>query len=416
MIKEFMIRQYLKFFPPKISIIVLSWNRLSLLRTTVLSLIATTKIPFEITIVDNNSDKPTLLWLEKIEEEYSFIRVIYQTKNKGGESINDAFEYCQNEYILISENDIEYFPGWERKMLLPFYIDNFVGQVSPFSPFPEESFGEDWVVKKHTTTDHNLFYWANQNLGTTCLVKKSTVTKGAHFKSLSSKDSEICFPSDAEFSNAISKLGLKLVWLKDYCAINWGHNKYQIDEHKEYYNKNIIAKSEFNIDGLSKNESLNLNELNDRLRRKDLEIFSLYEKLKYIKKLNFQHENLSEVLNIKEYSSLFVDLGSGFTPENCYFNPLNLENDNFSIQFNFNPAIEGVYNLRWDPVEGALCNLEINQILLNGKAILPKIKANTKSVNANRFEFKTTDPSITFPIDQKQIKSLHFNGKIKIFY
>ena len=68
--------------PPFLSIIVLSWNRLELLRTTVLSFLANTYCPFEMFIVDNNSARSCTDWIKFISKDHSSIHPILTRYSK----------------------------------------------------------------------------------------------------------------------------------------------------------------------------------------------------------------------------------------------------------------------------------------------------------------------------------------------
>jgi len=105
---------------PKISTIIINWNRLHLLKKTVESYLSTISVPYELIIVDNASTDGSKEFIESVcNKDPNHIGIIL-TKNIGGEAINVGLELAGGSFLHVSENDIEYITGWDEEMLSKF--------------------------------------------------------------------------------------------------------------------------------------------------------------------------------------------------------------------------------------------------------------------------------------------------------
>lgn len=235
-----------------ISIIVLNWNREALLRGTVLSLLATTRQQFELIIIDNASTDGSVNWLQLLKVRYPNIDLILLKSNKGGEALNLGLQKAKGRFILISENDLEYSPGWDDHMLRCFQIFPELGQLSPLSPYPRRDIGENWVDKPATLRTRRgvSVYIAGDNVGTSCMIRREVFEKGVRWHNIRSSKNNFRFPADGPFSRDVRKAGFEVAWCDEYQVINWGHMEITWKANQSYYDANWEAKSEFNIDGL----------------------------------------------------------------------------------------------------------------------------------------------------------------------
>lgn len=102
-------------------VVIVTWNRVEYTLRTLISLLKTVpKAKF--IIVDNNSTDGTRKALENAE--YRSDRIIIQReKNEGwGVAVNEALAYIDYhnipfDYVLLSNNDVEYYEGWYDKAL-----------------------------------------------------------------------------------------------------------------------------------------------------------------------------------------------------------------------------------------------------------------------------------------------------------
>ena len=268
---------------PKISVLILSFNREFLLRNTLYSLLLHSKLPLEIFIIDNHSKDGSVEWLKLFESQHREINFIYLKENKGGEAFNEVISKTTGEYVLFSENDLEYLPNWDIEMLIPFYTWNHIGQISPFSPYPMEEIGEIWSKKDAEKLEKEdvIVYLAKSNLGTTNLVKKTNL-EGILWKNYESNG--LKFPADGIFSLELKQKNLISIWSENYRVINWGHNKRVFEKEKSYFIKNWETKSKLKIDGLN---FVNLNK----------EVFNLEDALSIIDNLKIELGSIAQKID-----------------------------------------------------------------------------------------------------------------------
>jgi GT2 family glycosyltransferase len=105
--------------PPRlVSVIMLSFNRVE---DTILSLKALyryTKVPFEVILLDNNSDSDQLSLLKENIKKYKNIRLIESNENLGcAKGRVEATKEARGEYYLFLDNDI---------VVTPYYLENLI--------------------------------------------------------------------------------------------------------------------------------------------------------------------------------------------------------------------------------------------------------------------------------------------------
>src|SRR5688572_16548875 len=105
---------------PLISTTIITWNRAHLLRTTLESYLAATSLPYELTIVDNGSTDGSREIIERVCRREATIKALFLGANLGGEAINSGFEAPRGRYLHVSENDLEYLPGWDADLISKF--------------------------------------------------------------------------------------------------------------------------------------------------------------------------------------------------------------------------------------------------------------------------------------------------------
>ncbi len=118
--------------PGLVSIVTLSWNAPEYTKLAVRSLLARTREPFEIIIVDNGSGAETLAYLRSIDDPH--VRVIYNEKNLGfGAGNNIGIAAAKGDFIVILNNDVLVADGWLEALLRPFRSMRSVGITAPRS-------------------------------------------------------------------------------------------------------------------------------------------------------------------------------------------------------------------------------------------------------------------------------------------
>lgn len=234
---------------PLLTTIVLNWNRAHLLEKTLRSYVETVSVDHEIIVVDNGSDDGSAEVIQTMGLARSNYRVVMLPSNIGGEALNIGIAQARGEYIHISENDIEYLPGWDAELLRKFERFPELGQLSPFSPFPEIDRGEVWVEKpaEPLTREAVTIYVAEGNLGTTCIFRRRVWDAGVRWKNYESRGFK--FPADHAFSLDVKALGYLVAWNDRYVVVNWGHNIREMAANPAYYVENYSAKPWLGLEG-----------------------------------------------------------------------------------------------------------------------------------------------------------------------
>lgn len=103
--------------PPFVSVNILSFNRCTELRQTLLAVTCELKYPterLEIIVVDNASEDGSA---EMVAEEFPDVVLIRRSVNIGVSAWNDGFKQCHGEYVLVLDDDC-YLTGEDLKRVL----------------------------------------------------------------------------------------------------------------------------------------------------------------------------------------------------------------------------------------------------------------------------------------------------------
>ena len=143
--------------PPLITLIMPTYNTIQFTRIAIKSIFAHTRIPFQLIVVDNNSNDGTVEMLRKDNR----ILQIENTQNLGfPTAVNQAFECVTTPYFAILNSDIIVTDKWLTHMLKVMLLDPKTGIVGPMSnyvsgpqlitckPFPTGEILQDFA-KRH---------------------------------------------------------------------------------------------------------------------------------------------------------------------------------------------------------------------------------------------------------------------------
>lgn len=394
----------LRRYPPFLSIVVLSWNRLDLLRTTVLSLLANTHCPFEMFIIDNNSSEDCTKWIRFISKNHRSIQPIFLDENIGGEAINFGLEEATGSFILISENDLEYLPDWDINMLIPFFCFKALGQISPFSPFPMIEMGEIWSEKayKSIRIEGLELKVAAQNVGSSSLIRKQIIEAGVRFENLKTRDEFVKFPADAKFSAEIKLRGYWVAWSNEYQVINWGHIENSWQKSSGYYRNNWKAKAQSRIDGLGDYESVLISLEGKNPEEKEAILVTKIGEL--FQRIEAKSNGVFPQADFGVCSTMFVATDGDFSAYQVSINIVNPYTSHFDLKFDLSD-FESIDRLRWDPYEGKECRVNLTSITMTDRLGLETafsmdlVQHNGEAApNSNRISFFTTDPMYFFPV------------------
>jgi len=398
--------------PPRVEMIILNWNRLDLLQKTLRSLLATTPPHWEVHIVDNNSTDGSRQWLMEEAKKNQRLHNHLLESNQGGEALNSVLVAVKSDFILISENDLEYKPGWYQEMLIPFFIWPNLGQLSPLSPFPDLNNGEYWIVKPHTSMNYlNIqIHEALGNIGTSCLIRRQLIEQGVRWQNLLIPNTNIKMPADALFSDMVRQRNMQSAWSAMSQVINWGHSIKTWNQDKDYYQKNWDAKANFGIDGLGKMAQIE-SDISEQEPAEQIRILknkcgeyiqeaqALKSRIYYIQRKLQNHLVLRNLEPLNEESIIFIDGGNGFTPNERELCNFNFNKKIITFEFNIMPKSE-IKTIRWDPIEGALCKIKIHSVeIFDGNQASRRLNLSDLTFSKSEtidswIVFKTSDPMV----------------------
>jgi len=133
-----------------VDICVLTYNRLEYLRRCIWSIIMTTKIPFRLYVLSDNSTDGTDEWLREMKKHSKLNGVIYNEKNLGTvKSFNRVITSTDSEWFIAVCDDMYFYRGWDEVAIKIAEGFDDCGMVS-FWDFPiEPSFVERKKVNDH---------------------------------------------------------------------------------------------------------------------------------------------------------------------------------------------------------------------------------------------------------------------------
>ena len=111
----------------KLSIITLSWDNLDYTKAFVESIRNNTVLPYELIIVDNGSEIETQKWVK----ENADMTLIFQQNQGFSKGFNEGLNIAQGQYVMMANNDTEFPPGWDMKLVECLEKYPKVGIVSP---------------------------------------------------------------------------------------------------------------------------------------------------------------------------------------------------------------------------------------------------------------------------------------------
>ncbi|MDX1430272.1 MAG: glycosyltransferase family 2 protein, partial [Rhodothermales bacterium] len=115
--------------PPRVSVIIVSWNALELLKQFLPGVVASNYPDIEVILADNASDDGSDEW---VREHLPTVRIVRHDKNYafcGGN--NRAYHYATGEFVVFLNNDVEVDPDWLWPLVHLMQSDPDVAAVQP---------------------------------------------------------------------------------------------------------------------------------------------------------------------------------------------------------------------------------------------------------------------------------------------
>ena len=97
----------------KLSIITLSYDSLDYTKAFVKSIRKNTTLSYELIIVDNGSEPDTQKWVEENSDQ----SIIFQENQGFSKGFNEGVKLAQGKYVMMANNDTEFPPNWDKKLV-----------------------------------------------------------------------------------------------------------------------------------------------------------------------------------------------------------------------------------------------------------------------------------------------------------
>jgi GT2 family glycosyltransferase len=142
---------------PEVSILLITWNRLRMLRECLGSLLETTHgDDFEIVVWDNGSTDGTREYLDEMAAAHAEIRVIHHPENVGLNGVALGVVRTRGYYIVELDDDVVRFPDdWLSTMLAAFKKVPQIGYMAANVVQDETTTGEKDIPEAYTAVDYD---------------------------------------------------------------------------------------------------------------------------------------------------------------------------------------------------------------------------------------------------------------------
>jgi GT2 family glycosyltransferase len=142
---------------PEVSILLITWNRLRMLREGLESLLETTHGDnYEIVVWNNGSTDGTKEYLDGIAAAHPQVRVINHPENVGLNAVALAVAQARGYYVVELDDDVVRFPDdWLAKMLFAFKKVPQIGYVVSNVIQDETTTGEKDIPEAYTIVDYD---------------------------------------------------------------------------------------------------------------------------------------------------------------------------------------------------------------------------------------------------------------------
>lgn len=149
-----------------ISIIVLTYNRLPVLKNCLDSIFLNTENTFEVIVVNNASTDHTSIYVESLRKSHNNLLLINTKENLGVIARNLGIEMAKGEYIAQIDDDVIMFSEWDIIALSCFNDKELIGAVGAQGGIIDE-----WLsTVVYKTNDGYVdfltgFFWMFRNVG-----------------------------------------------------------------------------------------------------------------------------------------------------------------------------------------------------------------------------------------------------------
>lgn len=109
----------------KVSLVILTYNRPTLLKKQLICVASINYRPFDVVVVDNNSDQP----VTDIVNEYQFVRLIQMEANLGVAGRNRGIEAAEGDIVITLDDDVHGISDSDINTLITLFQNSSIGAV-----------------------------------------------------------------------------------------------------------------------------------------------------------------------------------------------------------------------------------------------------------------------------------------------
>jgi GT2 family glycosyltransferase len=151
------IKRYDSATMPEVSVLLITWNRLRMLREGLESLLENTHGDnYEIIVWNNGSTDGTKEYLDDIAATHSEVRVVHHPDNVGLNAVALAVGLARGYYIVELDDDVVRFPDdWLSKLLYAFKQVPQIGYMAANVVQNEFTTGEKDIPEGYTVVDYD---------------------------------------------------------------------------------------------------------------------------------------------------------------------------------------------------------------------------------------------------------------------
>ncbi len=214
---------------PKASIIIVTYNNLSLNRLCLASLFERTEWPnFEVFVVDNGSTDGTREYLLEAQNNFPDLQVILNEKNLGFAAANNiGLQKADGDFVVFLNNDTVVPRGWLSALIRHLNGDSSIGLIGPVT----NAIGNEAMIQVGYEQVEDMPKWAadyvRENDGRLfpipMLALFCTVMRREVLDQVGPLDERfgIGMFEDDDFNHRIRDLGLKILCARDSFVHHW---------------------------------------------------------------------------------------------------------------------------------------------------------------------------------------------------
>jgi GT2 family glycosyltransferase len=200
---------------PESSLVLVTYNRLRMLRECLSSLLETTQgADCEIIVWDNDSNDGSKEYLDELAASHLGLRVIHSAKNVGLNGVALSVELARGRYLVELDDDVVRFPvGWLTQMLRAFQQVPGAGFLAANVVQDERTNGHKEPAQNYTPVDYGGIVIEQGMAGGWCAVTSLEVlARVGNFPKIRGK---VFFSEDGDYGRRCRNAGLVVGIVRD---------------------------------------------------------------------------------------------------------------------------------------------------------------------------------------------------------